>query len=290
MSFRLDGKVAVVTGGATGIGLAIATVLCEAGAKVHLVDLDREAAETAAKGLAEAAAHGCDVSDAGQVERVFGLLGRVDILVNNAGIAGIGTVATTAEEDFERVFRVNVRSVFLCSRAVVAGMAARGGGVILNMASIAASSGLADRFSYSMSKGAVLAMTYSNRTRFSEGGGSLQCDLAGAGAHGICGWVPGEELSGAGGGDVSGLVGVVAAGPDGQAGGSGESGFVSVFGRGRICDRRRLCAGWRLFQTAWVMRLSGNGWRQTPRRRLRTSRWFPGWVWGSGWSLIRGLR
>ena len=106
----------------------------------------------------------CDVAEQGDVDRVFGaLLGRerVDILVNNAGIAGIGTVPTTAEADFDRVFRVNVKSVYNCSRAVVGAMAAQGGGVILNMASIAGASGLADRFSYSMSKGAVVAMTLS---------------------------------------------------------------------------------------------------------------------------------
>jgi len=161
MKFGLAGKVAVVTGAANGIGLAIATAFSEAGAKVHVVDLNGEAAASAAAGLRDAEAHVCDVADQAEVDRVFGALGRVDILVNNAGIAGIGTVATTTAADFEKVFAVNVKSVYNCSRAVVGGMAERGGGVILNMASIAATSGLADRFSYSMSKGAVLAMTYS---------------------------------------------------------------------------------------------------------------------------------
>jgi len=161
MKFRLDGRNAVVTGAATGIGLAIAAVLCDAGAKVTIVDLNEEAAKTAAAGLRDADAVGCNVADQAEVDRVFAGLGRVDILVNNAGIAGIGTVATTTAEDFDRVFSVNVKSVYNCSRAVVEKMAAQGGGVILNMASIAGSSGLADRFSYSMSKGAVLAMTYS---------------------------------------------------------------------------------------------------------------------------------
>ena len=158
--FRLDGKTAVVTGAASGIGLAIATALSEAGARVHIVDLDGEAAHKAA-GTIKAEAHACNVAVQAEVDRVFAGLGRVDILVNNAGIAGIGTVASTVEADFDRVFQVNVKSVYHCSRAVVTGMAAQGGGVILNMASIAATSGLADRFSYSMSKGAVLAMTYS---------------------------------------------------------------------------------------------------------------------------------
>jgi len=86
---------------------------------------------------------------------------RVSILVNNAGISHIGTVETTTEEDFERVLRVNVKGIYNGLQACVGHMKANGGGVILNMASIAGSAGLADRFAYSASKGAVIAMTYS---------------------------------------------------------------------------------------------------------------------------------
>ena len=165
MKFRLDGKRAVVTGAANGIGLAIATAFCDAGADVVVMDLDGEAAAAAVERLVrnggQAAAAVCDVARQEEVDRVFAGLGRVDVLVNNAGIAGIGTVETVSEAELDRVFAVNVKSVYNCTRAVVGGMAARGAGVILNMASIAGTSGLAERFSYSMSKGAVVAMTFS---------------------------------------------------------------------------------------------------------------------------------
>lgn len=164
MKFGLTGKTAIVTGAASGIGLAIATAFSEAGARVHILDLNGDAATAAAAKLQNAAALVCNVADQAEVDRVFGeLLGRerVDILVNNAGVPGIGTVESTTTADIERVFNVNVKSVYNCSRAVVGSMVKQGGGVILNMASIAGSCGLADRFSYSMSKGAVLAMTYS---------------------------------------------------------------------------------------------------------------------------------
>jgi 2-keto-3-deoxy-L-fuconate dehydrogenase len=161
-SFMLTGRIAVVTGAASGIGRAIAGEYLAAGAKVHLLDQNAEAVAATARELGGAArAHTCDVSDATDVAKVFATIGAVDILVNNAGVAHIGSIATTTPEDFDRLFRVNVQGVFLCTRAVIAGMAERGRGVILNMASVAASAGLADRFAYSMTKGAVCAMTLS---------------------------------------------------------------------------------------------------------------------------------
>ncbi len=167
-TFRLDGKVAVVTGGASGIGQAIALTFGSRGAVVYILDLDEEATGATVRQIVDgggtAVGHRCDVAEEADVARAFGDISRqggIDILVNNAGIAHIGNVETTTGEDFDRISSVNVKGVYHCMRACIPGMKEGGGGVILNMASIAASVGIADRFAYSMSKGAVLAMTYS---------------------------------------------------------------------------------------------------------------------------------
>lgn len=167
--FNLSGKVAVVTGGGSGIGRAISTLFGRQGAEVVVLDLDNQAAkDTAADivrsgGKAEGAA--CDVSDAVAVKETFDtIVGRtrhLDILINNAGVAHVGNIERTSEDDFDRLYRVNVKGVFLCTQAAVPVMVRQGGGVILNMASIVAFIGVADRFAYSMTKGAVLTMTKS---------------------------------------------------------------------------------------------------------------------------------
>ena len=111
-----------------------------------------------------ASAHTCDVTNQKEVKAKFAELcsqQRIHILINNAGISNIGTVESTTEEDFDRVVRVNIKGFYNCMHAVVGHMKESGGGIILNMASIAGSTGLPDRFAYSMSKGAVIAMTYS---------------------------------------------------------------------------------------------------------------------------------
>ncbi len=138
------------------------------GAAVRIADINLKQAEVTAKQIADAGGDGrafvCDVTDQGQVREVFQeclAKERVEILVNNAGISHIGTVESTTEADFEKIFRVNVKGVYNCIYACIGHMKNSGGGVILNMASIAGSAALADRFAYSMSKGAVVAMTYS---------------------------------------------------------------------------------------------------------------------------------
>jgi 2-keto-3-deoxy-L-fuconate dehydrogenase len=163
--FSLQQKHAVITGAGSGIGKAVALILAKQGAQVYAVDLNEgQAAETvkeieAAGGTA--VAHVADVSKQDQVLKVFGVLPKVDILVNSAGVSHVGTVETTPEADFDRLYNVNVKGVYNCLFAAIPLMKKQGGGVIVNMSSIAALVGIPDRFAYSMTKGAVSAMTLS---------------------------------------------------------------------------------------------------------------------------------
>jgi 2-keto-3-deoxy-L-fuconate dehydrogenase len=166
--FRLDGKVAVVTGGASGIGRAVVKKFARSGACVCILDIDDEAAKKLAEEIVtigeSAQAYGCDVSELESVRAALQQVihnERVHILVNNAGISHVGDLEHTAESDFDKIFRVNVKGMYNCMHASIAHMKNAGGGAILNMASIAGTSGISDRFAYSMSKGAVVAMTYS---------------------------------------------------------------------------------------------------------------------------------
>src|SRR5579875_472916 len=117
--FRLDGKVALVTGGASGIGAATCRQLAAAGAEVWVADINLAAADTLAQGLNGAKALQMDVSDATAVNAAFAQVKRLDILVNNAGIGLVGGVLNTSEEDFARIMNVNVSSVFRVTRAAL---------------------------------------------------------------------------------------------------------------------------------------------------------------------------
>jgi NAD(P)-dependent dehydrogenase (short-subunit alcohol dehydrogenase family) len=176
---RLEGKVCLITGAGSGIGQASARLFASEGARVVVADIDLEAAEGTVTGIAkshgEAIAEPVDVTDematvalAGRVVERFQ---RIDVLFNNAGIAGVGDVLETDPELFDRVMNVNVRGVFLMSRAVAPQMIKQQSGSIINMSSCIAEIGLARRVSYAASKGAVLAMTK-----------SMQVDLA---RHGV---------------------------------------------------------------------------------------------------------
>ena len=163
--FSLKGKTAAITGGGSGIGKAIALLFARQGAEVHIIDLDTKAAAAVVDEIknsgGKAHHHACDISEQSEVAKVMGQVGKLDILVNNAGIAHIGRADNTSVDDFDRVYRVNVRGAFNCMHEAIPLMRHGGGGVILNMSSIAALVGITDRFAYSMSKGAILAMTLS---------------------------------------------------------------------------------------------------------------------------------
>jgi len=163
--FQLNNKIAVVTGGGSGIGKAVALLFARQGALVHVIDLNEKGGEATLQEINDAGGkafmHACDVTVQEKVQEVFNEIGNVDILVNSAGVSHVGNVENTSPADFERIYNVNVKGVYNCLQAAVSIMKKNKKGVILNLASIANSVGLQDRFAYSMSKGAVYAMTLS---------------------------------------------------------------------------------------------------------------------------------
>ena len=166
--FRLDGKRALITGSGSGIGEQIAHVFARQGAHVFVGDLNVEAGERVVGAITadggEATFTALDVTQPASVESAVDSItaaGRLDILVNNAGVGHVGDILHTTLDDFERLLSVNVRGVFLCCQAAVRRMKAAGGGVIVNMDSIAGKVALKDRFAYAATKGAVLMMTRS---------------------------------------------------------------------------------------------------------------------------------
>lgn len=163
---QLAGKNAVVTGGASGIGAAITARFIEHGARVWVLDRDTPATlagQPAPEQNAGAVIYlQCDVADHMAVRNALSNApAKLDILVNNAGVSHIGNIAATTEEDFDRVYQVNVKGLYNVTHACIDRLIANGAASIVNIASVAASIGLEDRFAYSMSKGAVLAMTRS---------------------------------------------------------------------------------------------------------------------------------
>jgi len=163
--FELTGKKAVITGGGSGIGKAIAMLFAQRGADVHLLDISEAASAQVAREITEeggrATAHACDVTRQADVHACLGAIGPLGILVNNAGIAHVGKADNTAEEDFDRVMSVNVKGAYNCLHAAIPLLKENGGGVILNMASVAAWVAVPERFAYSAAKGALMAMTMS---------------------------------------------------------------------------------------------------------------------------------
>lgn len=162
--FRLDGRHALVTGGASGIGEATVKELARAGSFVWVADIDLEAAEGLARTVASAKALHLDVSSTDSIVTAAARLERLDILVNNAGIGHVGSIENTEPEDFDRLMSVNVRGVYLVTRALLplllkAGEGRETPGAIVNLASVAGLVGIRQRFAYCTSKGAVAAMT-----------------------------------------------------------------------------------------------------------------------------------
>lgn len=169
MPFELSSKVAIVTGGASGIGKSIATIFAQQGATVIVLDIDEESGIRVTKDIAKQGKRAffrkVNITDQVAINRLFESLKakfeKIDIVINNAAISHIGTVENTSSEDLDRVYEINIKGAYHILQAAVGAMKNDNGGVILNMASIASVIGLKDRFAYSMSKGALLTMTYS---------------------------------------------------------------------------------------------------------------------------------
>ncbi len=174
-------KTIVITGGGSGIGWAISQAFAQEGGQVYMLEIGEEAAHQKVEDAGfsdQITTLKCDVSRQENVreciDQVISDQGRIDVLVNNAGVAHIGTAVTTAEEDMDRIYQVNIKGVYNCLHCILPHMVKQKAGVILNMASIAASLGIPDRFAYSASKGAVLTMTYQVAKDFIDDG--IRCN------------------------------------------------------------------------------------------------------------------
>jgi len=179
-AFRLDRKIAVVTGGARGIGRAAVAALAGAGARVAILDRDAGIAETTARAIGGEgpgiSVHAADVTDEAQLERAFATVmqhhGGVDILVNSAGIGLRHAAVDHPLADWDKVVAVNLTGVFLCSRIAARNMISRGGGAIVNLASIMGFSGggIYPNVSYQATKGGVVNMTRALAVEWAQSG------------------------------------------------------------------------------------------------------------------------
>lgn len=166
-NFELVSPYVIITGGSSGIGLAMVKIFHDQGAIVDVLDLHKPSDETLSQLKLEDETvqfHEVDITHQASVKEIVSLISikrGIGILINNAGIAHIGNLANTTEEDFQRIFNVNVKGAFHCMQAIIPFMEEMKEGLIINMASIAATIGITDRFAYSMSKGAILSMTLS---------------------------------------------------------------------------------------------------------------------------------
>lgn len=166
MKFSLQNKTALVTGGGSGIGRAISRAMAAQGAVVHILDINKQGCKEVISEISDeggkAIAHNCNVAIQAEVISTVAQITKntsIDILINNAGIAHVGNVEATTEADMDKLYNVNIKGVYNCIYACIGNMKKKGG-VIINMSSVAATVGIVERFAYSMTKGAVLTMTY----------------------------------------------------------------------------------------------------------------------------------
>ncbi len=163
--FSLAGKKAVITGGGSGIGRATSLLFARQEADVHIIELSEDSSKLVAEEIrsngGKVSSYACNIANQREVRETFNKIGPVNIIVNNAGIAHVGKADTTLEEDFDRIVNVNMKGVYNCLNAGIPQLRKSKGGVIINMASVAALVGISERFAYSAAKGAVIAMTLS---------------------------------------------------------------------------------------------------------------------------------
>lgn len=182
MIFSLKGKTAIITGGGSGIGKAISTTFAKQGAHVCILDFSADNGNVTVSEIKKengsASFYQCDIVNQERIENIFNEIAKkysIDILINNAGIAHVGNIENTNSEDLDRLYNVNIKGVYNGMKAAIKYFKKNGKGVIINMASIASSVGISDRFAYSMTKGAVLTMTYSVAKDYISNGIRCNC-------------------------------------------------------------------------------------------------------------------